>query len=437
METKRLTSADWIETDRKYRIFSKFTAPIVLERAEGAYLWDVDGQRYLDFESGQHCVTVGHSHPRYVEAVRRQAGIFMQSGSFYMNTQEILLAKKLAEITPPSLKRTFFVSTGGESNEVAMRIARTYTGRAQMVGIARGYHGMTSGSLSITGFGGRLKEDMGIAQPVHFLPSPLPRDCQLCGPTGPCDARCLGWGLSLMQRTTSFKPAAVFVEPVMSAAGMIIPSRAYVEGLAAFCRETGALLVFDEAATAFGRTGTWFGFEHFGIVPDILCLSKNLGGSVPVAAVMTSDEIADVVVDKGLWHVTSHSGDPFLMAVALANLEIVEEEHLVENAARTGKYLLNALIMLRESYDCIGEVRGLGLMVGIDFINKEGWPHPAFTARVADYCRDGGLIVGHYGDLLSPPLETIRLLPPLTITEAQVDEAVEIIRSAIERAQAA
>ena len=432
------SAAGWLELDRRYRIKGRYEITQVLMRGEGVRVWDADGRRYIDFESGQVCASTGHCHPAYTKAIIEQASALVQTGSGYTSPPRILLAQKLAEIMPGELERSYFACTGSEATEAALRLAKIYTGRAEIVALMRGYHGMTHGSLSVTGLGGKFRSVPGSGLPgITYLPAPYAYRSPFRDTRGGPEMSSFRHGLEVINWTTSGAPAAIIIEVVMSVGGMIVPSKDYVQAVRRWCDETGALMIVDEAQSGVGRTGRWFSIEHFEVVPDIITTSKSLGGGVPLSGVTTTAEIADKAAELGYHQSSSHSDDPFLCAVGLANIEIIEREGLVDNAARQGEYLKNALEGLKRRYEIVGDVRGLGLMLGLEIvIDKESkMPSQPHAAAISRYCRDHGLLLGHRptGAVSG---NIIRLLPPLILQRPETDEALSILAAAIEHAQA-
>lgn len=396
-------------------------------------VWDADGKEYLDFESGQVCVSTGHCHPAYTQAIIDQARTLVQTGSGYTNPARVKLARKLAEIMPGDLECSYFACTGSEATEVALRLAKLYTGRSEIVSLVRGYHSMTHGSLSVSGLGGKFKGVPGSGLPgTIFIPAPY----AYRSATGD-DMEFFRQGLEIINWTSTGAPAAIILEVVMSVGGMIVPSRAYVQAVRQWCDETGALMIVDEAQSGIGRTGKWFAIEHFGVVPDIITTSKSLGGGVPLSGVTTTRRIAERVAKLGFHQSSSHTDDPFLAAVGLANIEIIEREGLVDNAAREGAYLKRRLEELKDTYEIVGDVRGLGLMLGIEIVTDKAskTPPSRHATAISQYCRDNGLLLGHRptGAVSG---NVIRILPPLVLTREESDQALAILEAAIQYALA-
>ena len=425
---RQRTNQEWLEEDREYRLETRNIHPVVLERGEGCLVWDVDGKEYLDLMAGQICVSIGHSHPELLEAVVEQSAQLMQTGLTFGTPQEISLAKKISELTPGDLHKSFFATSGSESNEAALRMAKFYTGRNEVAALVGGYHGATYGSWSVSGHPSAAKKALGVGMPgVTFLPTPNPYRCLFCKEKGACNLGCLEYSEDLLDKTTSGEPAAIILEPIMSAGGVIVPSREYMQGIRRISTERGAVLIFDEAQTGVGRTGKWFACEHFDVVPDILTVSKSLGGSVPLSATVVRKPIALELEANGYTQVSSHAGDPFLCGVALANIEIIERHGMVTKAAQKGDYFKARLEDLKERYEIVGDVRGLGLLLGIEFVRSKDTkkPAPELLSAISSQCFERGLVL--FGGSIR---HITRVAPPLVITKAQIDHAVDILEEA-------
>jgi 2,2-dialkylglycine decarboxylase (pyruvate) len=431
-----MTNKSWIERDRASRIQSRYTFPQVLERGSGTRVYDTDGTEYLDFVSGQVCAVAGHSHPKYADAIAKQAHTLVQRGSAFTDTCQIQLAEKVAEMCPGDLNKSYFACTGSESNEAALRMAKLITGRFEVAAVVRGYHGLTAGSFGITGLGGVFRDGYGPMQPgAVFVPAPYVYRCPFkgCDQDGEtCAMTCLEHGLDTLRRTSSGRPAAVFIEVIQSAGGVIVMPPEWLREVRRLCDEWGALLVIDEAQTGFGRTGKMFAFEHYdGVMPDILTISKSLGGGVPVSGVVVRDGIAAELEAKGYYQSSSHTGDPLLSAAALANLMIIEEEGLVENARKVGELLHNGLDELSKEYDIVGDVRGMGLFLGFEIVESKQTRKPAsdLAVTISATCQENGLLIGHVPGAVSENI--VRILPPLTTTASEAERALEILDSAL------
>lgn len=434
-----MAQESWIARDRAVRIQSRFTFPQVLSRGEGTYVYDTDGREYLDFLAGQVCAVTGHCHPRYADAIAKQARVLIQRGSAFTDTSQIELAERVARLCPGDLNKSYFACTGSESNEAALRMVKLLTGRHEVVAIVRGYHGLTAGSFGVTGLGGIFREGYGPMQPgTAFLPAPYVYRCPFkgCDPDGgSCAMTCLEHGLDTLRRTTADKPAAVFVEVIQSAGGVVVMPPQWLEEVRRLCDEWGALLVIDEAQTGFGRTGKMFAFEHYDVLPDVLTLSKSLGGGMPASAVVVRDHLAGELEARGYYQSSSHTGDPILSAAALANLTIIEEEGLVENAEKMGRLLKDGLEEIAGGHDIVGDVRGIGLFLGMEIVEDAASRRASsdLAVAVSGICQEDGLLVGHVPGAVSENI--IRLLPPLTVSSSEVGQALEILSSAVERVE--
>lgn len=407
--------------------YSRDFAPFTVARASGAWLETTDGQRVLDFTSGQICSTIGHNHPRIVDAVQQSLENVIHLNSWMLSEPVLALAERLVGLVPPSLNKVVLVNTGGEANEVALRLAKMHTGRFEIVGLTRSWHGLQAGTASLNLAGGHA--GYGPMMPGSLtIPAPYAYRCPIRHCNGSCDCSCLEAGFGVIDQQSVGSLCAVIAEPVLSAGGIIVPPPDYFERMRKLCDERGMLLIIDEAQTGFGRLGTMFGFESYGVEPDILSVSKTLGGGVPLAATFTSEEIESDCYDKGFMHVTSHVSDPLPAAVGLAVIEVIEEEGLVEQARLRGEYLLAHLRELQERYEQIGEVRGKGLLVGLELVEDRVTKKPADRLGVAvgNECLRRGLSMNIVRSTAGM-LNCFRMAPPLSISESEIDTAIEIM----------
>lgn len=405
-------------------------APFLVARANGAWVETADGRRVLDFTSGQICSTLGHNHPRIVAAIRGALDEVVHLNSWMLSEPVLALAERLASLFPAGLDKVILLNTGSEANEVALKLAKMHTGRFEVVGLARSFHGLLAGIASVNfsmahaGYGPLL--------PGAFaLPAPYAYRCPIRHCDGACDCTCLEAGFELVDQQSVGSLCAVIAEPVLSAGGIIVPPDGYFRRLSELCDARGMLLVLDEAQTGFGRLGTMFGFEHDGIVPDLVAVSKTLGGGIPVAATITNSLIEGDCVGKGFLHVTSHVSDPLPAAAGLAVLEAIEEERLVERAREQGEYLLGRLRELQAAHEQIGDVRGRGLLVGVELVEdrESRRPADALGAAVTAECLRRGLSMNIVR--AGSSANCFRMAPPLTISEDEIDLAVEILDSSL------
>ena len=420
--------SDWLERDASVVAQSPYSPPLVFDRGLGCELWDVEGRRYLDFESGQMCMSAGHSHPAVTRAIADQVDHLMQIGNRFTNVPRIRLAEKLCELAPDPLGRCFFCSTGSEANETAIRIAKLVTNRFEVVALTRGYHGRTGTAFSLSSASRQAHAGFGPLTPGAVLvPSPYSLRCPFS--CGRCDMRCFDQAVELIDRATSGAPAALIVEPVIGAGGVVPLPHQWMRAARALCDERGALLIADEALTGLGRTGRWFAFEHSGVVPDLVVTSKALGGGVLTAAIITSPSIAQQALDRRFVQAASHQGDPFQCAVALANITVIEREALIDNARTMGDLLSHGLQRLVAKHELAVEARGIGLIQGLEIAANDE-ESPELAAEVSVECMNRGLILGglrpgvHEGN-------TLRLAPPLVVSDVEILEALEVLDSAL------
>jgi 2,2-dialkylglycine decarboxylase (pyruvate) len=406
-------------------------APFIAERAQGSFMWDADGRRILDFCSGQMSAIIGHSHPEIVEVVRRTMGELDHLYSTILSRPVVDLAALLAELAPGKLDRVLLVSTGGESNEAAIRMAKLATGRHEIVGLSRSWHGVTGGAASATYSSSR--RGYGPAQIGSFvLPAPDPYRSRFIGSDGTYDWRAeLDFGFELIDRQTTGELAACIAEPILSSGGVLEPPIGYMPALEAKCRERGMLLIFDEAQTGLGRTGDLFACERDHVVPDFLTLSKTLGAGLPLAAVLTTPEIEDICHERGFLFYTTHASDPLPAAVGLKVLEIVIRDKLTERARTLGAHLRNGLLTLQQRHACIGDVRGRGLLAGLDLVQDRATkaPAPELAHRVARTCLELGMMTS----VVRGGLGIFRIAPPITISKEEIELALDIFDTAIRK----
>lgn len=431
----------WLELDRKYRIQSRFTHPISFDRGDGSHLSDADGTDYLDFESGQVCASVGHSHPAFIEAVKRQLDRLVQTGSCYVADIQIEFQEKLAQTSNNAFQKSYLACSGSESNEAALRLAKSYTGRTEIASFMGNYHGHTYGSWSITGFGGAARTGYGPPMSdVTFLPTPysypVPGNIRFPHRDEAVIDACVRYCELMLDSTTSGRPAAIIIELVQSAAGIREMPASFLKAVRRICDERGALMIVDEAQTGVGRLGTWWGYEQFGIVPDVITASKTLGGGMPLSAVLCSAKLADEAVARGYRQSSSHTGDPLLAAAGLATLEIIERDGLLKNVRQVGAYLKQELTALCDESPVGGEVRGRGLLLGVEFVRSKstGEPNQAATQLFTDECRRRGLLTGWWKVPYLAP-NVVRLMPPYTVSREEADQALSIIKDAMLKAQ--
>jgi len=405
-------------------------APFVVDRADGSWVRTEDGQRILDFTSGQMCATLGHGHPAVLEALGRASGQVVHLFSGFLARDVIELARELMAVLPAPLARAMFLSTGGEANEAALRLAKLHTGGHEVLAFTGSWHGMTAGASSSTYSAGH--RGYGPALPgTMALPTPNPYRCPIAHCRNRCDLTCLDVGLALTDAQSTGSPAAVIAEPILSSGGIVPLPDGYLARLKEHCAERGMLLIVDEAQTALGRVGAMFAIEQHGVVPDILTLSKTLGGGLPLSATVTTEAIEDDTAAKGFLHYTSHVSDPLPAAVGRAVLRTVLAENLAQRAADVGARLRAGLAELQDRHEAIGDIRGAGLMLGVDLVRdrESRTPDERFGTAVTQRCLQLGLSVNI---VKFPGLGSVlRIAPPLTISTADVDLGLEILDKAL------
>jgi 2,2-dialkylglycine decarboxylase (pyruvate) len=406
--------------------------PNLFVEAKGTIVRDDTGREILDFTSGQMCATIGHNHPAIVEAVNRAGAKAFHMFSGMIPEVVAELAMTVArDWMPKGLTKSIFVNTGSESNEVALRMAKMHTGGYEILAVGGSWHGITGGAGAVSFASDR--KGYGVATPgVFVMPEPNAyRPYIRCATEEESALACLELGLKMFDMQSAGKPAAIIIEPVISAGGVLVPPKAYMQALRHAADERGMLLIFDEAQTAFGRIGQRTGSDFFGVVPDIMSVSKTLGGGLPLAGTITTPEIEDSVHRKGFTYYTSHVSDPLLGEVGLAVLRVLEQERLVERARTIGGYLRARLMDLQQRHEAIGDVRGEGLLLGVELVKDRAsrMPHHALGALTTKKCFEKGLSMNIRR---RPERGSVwRIAPPLTVSEAEIDRAAAILDEAL------
>lgn len=420
-------TAFWTRARRHLLRYGGDFVPYVPVRAEGAFLYDAAGRRVLDFTSGQMSAILGHSHPEIVATVRDAVDRLDHLFSSMLSAPVVDLAEALAELVP-GLPRVMLLSTGGEANEAAIRLAKLVTGKWEIVGFAQSWHGMTGGAAAATYKAGR--RGLGPLSPGSFaIPAPNPYRPRFPGVTWEQE---LDDAFDLLDRQSTGNLAAFIAEPILSSGGILDLPPGYLAALQAHCRARGMLLILDEAQTGIGRTGTMFAFERDGVVPDILTLSKTLGAGLPLSSIQTSDALADAAEARDFLFYTTHVNDPLPAAVGLKVLEIVARDGLVARARTAGTRLEAGLRAIKERHPAVGDVRGRGLLMGIEFADAGN----RTAAQISDAVTDLALELGLSANIVRGGAAggTMRIAPPLTVTDAELDLGLELLEAAISRA---
>nr|WP_205861354.1 aspartate aminotransferase family protein [Planosporangium flavigriseum] len=408
--------------------------PAIIERAQGSFVYDSSGRAILDFTSGQMSAVLGHSHPEVVETVRSAVATLDHLFSGMVSRPVVDLARALAEATPAPLRKSLLLTTGAEANEAAIKMAKLYTGGYEIVSFNQSWHGMTSGAAAATYSAGRR----GYGPPVPGnIAIPAPNTYR---PRFVIDGRYdwrgeLDYAFDLVDRQSSGNLAACLVEPILSSGGLIDLPVGYLRALKDKCAERGMLLILDEAQTGLGRTGDMFAFERDGVQPDILTLSKTLGAGLPLAAVVTTAEIEQRCHDLGYLFFTTHVSDPLPAAVGLTVMRVITRDQLHVQAANRGKRLRDGLLQLQDRHEQIGDVRGRGLMQGIELVQDRTTKAAAedLGRRVTAECLSLGL---HMNIVQLPGMGGVfRIAPPLTVSDDEIDLGLEILDQALTRAE--
>ena len=421
----------WPTADRHLIRYGATFTPRIITRASGSYVYDEHDQPVLDFTSGQMSAVLGHSHPDVVAAVGSAMGTLAHLYSGMLSREVVGFAEALAGTLPDELSKVLLLSTGAESNEAALKMAKLCTGRYEVVSFDRSWHGMTSGAAAATYSAGRH----GYGPPVPgnlTLPTPNAYRSPFRRPDGSYDWEAeLDYGFALIDQQSAGSLAACMVEPILSSGGIIDLPLGYLAALRDKCRERGMLLILDEAQTGLGRTGTMYAFERDGVVPDLLTLSKTLGAGLPVAAVVTTPEIEERCQERGFLFFTTHVSDPLAAVVASTVLRVIERDDLVARAAHLGSVLRAGLLALQEKYEVVGDVRGRGLLQGIELVldreTKES--SDELGAGITRRCLELGL---HMNIVQMPGAGSVfRIAPALTSSEEELALGLGILDQAI------
>ncbi len=382
---------------------SPYPPSLQVRKAEGSWIYSHDGRRYLDFISGIAVTNVGHCHPEIVSAVQRQVASYAHTMVYGEHVQEaqVLLAAKIVQVAPTALDCVYFLTTGAEANDAALKRAVKRTGRTRFVAFQDAYHGDTVGAMSCFGSEHFRGQFPGLLASVEFLP----------------------FGDSDLLSRIDDSVAAVLIEPVQGEGGIKLPPPGFLQALRKRCTEVGSLLIFDEVQTGFGRTGRWFAAETFSVIPDVITMAKGMGAGYPLAGVLApKDMLYQFAAEPAFSHITTFGGHPVSCAAGLAAMQIIENENLLQNCRTQGERLINALVDLMPAHpDVIKDVRGIGLMIGLEF-------HSAEQARdLVNGCRTRGLILET--NLLNETV--VRLSPPLNVTREECHFAIDRIRECI------
>lgn len=420
----------------KYEDYKQYLSPalakasdLVMEKGSGCYITDVEGKEYLDFVQGIAVNALGHCHPNVVKAICDQTSKLITASFNLVNYPTTLkFAEALSKVTPGELDVTFFSNGGSEANDGAIKLARSYTHRPAIIAFRGSFHGRTLGATSITGSASKYRKGYEPLLPsVYFTPYPTCYRCPYNTSVDKCSMECL----QELHRTFDYlvypeNVAAIIMEPVLGEGGYIVPPTKFVKAIREICDQHGILLIFDEIQSGFCRTGKWFASEHHGVLPDIMTLGKAIAGGLPMSAIVSTKKIMDEW--KPGQHGTTFGGHPVCAAAGLAILETFEEEKILDNVNVQGAYLKERLLEMQKKYPVIGDVRGLGLMIGGEFVNPDGSPSADIFNAIRKYCMDHGLLTlgcGVYGN-------GFRFATPLNIKREELDKGLAIFEQALQ-----
>jgi 4-aminobutyrate aminotransferase len=420
------------EKHKKYLVpcvATYYKEPLILDRGKGKVVYDIDGKEYLDFFGGIVTISLGHCDDEVTSKICEQMKRLQHTSTLYPTVPIVSLAEKLAQITPGKLQKSFFTNSGSEAVETAILLAQLYTGSHELIALRHGYSGATLLTMNITAHGNyRLIESL-----VPGIKHAHNAYCFRCafGKEYPrCDLDCAKDVKELIETTTSGHPAAFIAEPIQGVGGFITPPKEYFKEVVSIVRKYGVLFICDEVQTGWGRTGgKMFGIEHWGVEPDIMVMAKGAANGAPVGITIATPEVGDSL--KGS-HLSTFGGNPVTATAILATIEAIEKRKLAQNAEKMGVYLRDRLNGLHEKYRIIGEVRGLGLIQGMEIVKEKKEPAPDFVTEIFESTKDQGLLIGKgglYGNV-------IRITPPLTIEKADIDQAIQILDRAFEKVQA-
>ncbi|MDL2246237.1 acetylornithine transaminase [Methanobrevibacter sp. OttesenSCG-928-K11] len=384
-----MNTEDIKKAEEKYFINTFTRQPIVLDKGHGTVVYDIEGNKYLDFFAGIAVNNVGHTHPKVVNAIKKQAEKLIHISNIYYNKPTIELGEKLVKLS--SFDKVFFANSGAEANEGAIKLALKYTGKNEIIATNNSFHGRTIATLTATGQD-VYKKDFTKSLPQGFKHVPF-------------------GDIESIKNEITDNTAAILIEPIQGEGGVNIPPKGFFEELSKICEENNILLILDEVQTGLGRCGTMFAHELFDVKPDIMTLAKALGGGVPIGAILTTNEIATGFNPGD--HGTTFGGGPLICAAASATLDAIVEEDLVENSKNMGDYFKNKLLNLKDKYDLITEVRGYGLMIGIELTQPCG--------EIVNDLREKGFLVNCTAG------KVLRFLPPLIISEEEINQLIDAL----------
>lgn len=401
-----------------------YKEPRQFVKGEMQYLFDSEGRKYLDCFAGVSVINCGHCNPEINAEVVKQVQNLQHVCNTYLTENFVNLAEKLAEVTPGDLQKTFFCSTGTEANEGALLLASIYTGKDEFIALRNGLHGRTKLTMSLTGIQ-MWRTDPHPCGGIHFAPNAYCYRCPLGKKFPECDYACADAVDDLIRTATSGQPAALIAEPIQGNAGIVTPPKGYFKRLKEILASHNALLIIDEVQTGFGRTGKMFAIENFDVVPDIMTMAKALGNGAPISAFTASAKIADTYTKPGA---STLGGNPVSSIAGLGVLKYIQEHKLMENAQARGQQLYDGLVELQKKHPIIGDIRGIGLMRGAEFVHADKSPAPEELEMVLEEMKNRGFIIGKNGVARN----VMAFQPPLVITEADVNNVLNTLEDVLQ-----
>lgn len=410
-------------------VITYYHDPLMVVEGHMQYVWDETGKRYLDAFAGIVTVSVGHCHPKVIEKVREQIGTLQHTTTIYLHPTVARFAEKLAEKMPAGLSRTYFTNSGSEANEVAILSAREHTGNTEVIALRNGYHGGTATAIGLTAHG-TWKFKSNSAPGIHHNHAGYCYRCPYGLEYPACELKCAHDIQDLIRYQTPGDIACFIGEPIQGVGGAVTPPKEFFQIIYDIVREHGGICIADEVQGGFGRTGThYWSHQNWEVVPDAITMAKGIGNGVPLGAFTTTDEISEAMTSR--IHFNTYGGNPISMTQGLATLEVIDEQGLQQNALEVGRRLKDRLFELQEKYPMIGEVRGLGLMLGVELVRDPQTKEPASreTADLMEAMKHRGVIVGK-GGLFG---NTLRIKPPLCITNDDVDYLVAMLDECLDQ----
>lgn len=403
--------------------------PLVIKKGEGAIIEDLDGNRYIDMFSSSAVLNTGHAHPKVIEAIKNQITAYIHFSNDYMYAQpQVELAQTLTRITPGKFnKKVCFGFSGSDSVDGAIKIARSYTGRQKIISFTGSYHGSTYGAISVSAISLNMKRKIGPLLPeVYHLPYPNCFRCDFGKEANTCERECLKFFLNALD--TYIPPeevAGIIIEPIAGDLGFVEPPRDYMKELYKYCKENGILFVVDEVQQGFGRTGKWFSIEHFGIEPDVIIMGKAMASGLPMSAVVARAELVDSLEMPA--HLFTVQGNSTCAKAAIATIEVIEKEKLMDNAIKIGEYIKNRFQGMKDKYEVIGDVRGKGLSIGVELLKNRNTKEKDKVAaiKICYRCWQKGVVLIFLAENI------LRIQPPLIISFDEAKKAMNIIEDAI------